>query len=117
MKLTKDMFDFEKYDYFAGSTFSGKDPVDVFHAGAWVPPVDGACMYELARALKPKPRYILLNEDEKLQAGDQQAYMYNGKLYWDGALRRRSRGVRDPRCVGQGAVVLAGDIWRRKVQK
>jgi hypothetical protein len=33
MKLTKDMFDFEKYDYFAGSTFSGKDPVDVFHAG------------------------------------------------------------------------------------
>ena len=64
MKLTKDMFDFEKYDYFAGSTFSGKDPVDVFHAGAWVPPVDGACMYELARALKPKPRY---NEGEKLR--------------------------------------------------
>lgn len=55
MRLTKDMFDFEKYDYFAGSTFSDKDPVDVFHAGAWVPPVDGACMYELARALKPLP--------------------------------------------------------------
>lgn len=104
MKLTKDMFDFEKYDYFAGSTFSGKDPVDVFHVGAWVPPVDGACMYELARALKPKPRYILLNEGEKLQAGDQQAYMYNGKLYWDGALSR----------LDSVAVVLAGDIWRRK---
>lgn len=112
MKLTKDMFDFEKYDYFAGSTFSGKDPVDVFHVGAyeWVPPVDGACMYELARALKPKPRYILLNEGEKLQAGDQQAYMYNGKLYWDGVGEHL-------RQAGHVAVVLAGDIWRRKVQE
>lgn len=110
MKLTKDMFDFEKYDYFAGSTFSGKDPVDVFHAGAWVPPVDGACMYELARALKPKPRYILLNEGEKLEVGDQEAYMAymsDGKLRWGVALK----------CVDQGAVVLAGEIWRRKVQE
>jgi hypothetical protein len=99
MKLTKDMFDFEKYDYFAGSTFSGKDPVDVFHAGAWVPPVDGACMYELARALKPKPRYILLNEGEKQQVGDQQ-YMERmmfalERIANDAARRRHLKKERD----------------------
>lgn len=105
MKLTKDMFDFERYDYFAGSTFSGKDPVDVFHAGAWVPPVDGACMYELARALKPKPRYILLNEGEKRLPGDQLLLQGHVKLEWGKPLTKDEYGP-----------VLAGEIWRRKVQ-
>ena len=116
MKLTKDMLDFEKYDYFAGSTFSGKDPVDVFHAGAWVPPVDGACMYELARALKPKPRYILLHEGEKRLPGDQLLLGHPpatrscrprpGKLEWGKPLTKDEYGP-----------VLAGEIWRRKVQE
>lgn len=104
MKLTKDMLDFEKYDYFAGSTFSGKDPVDVFHAGAWVPPVDGACMYELARTCKPKPRYILLNEGERLQVGDQQ-YSPLVKSWTPGIGNYLHQKVE------------AGEVWRRKVQE
>lgn len=104
MKLTKDMFDFEKYDYFAGSTFSDRDPVDVFHAGAWVPPVDGACMYELARAFKPKPRYILLNEGEKLQEGDQQ-YSPLVKSWCPGISNYLHQKVE------------SWEIWRRKVQE
>lgn len=106
MKLTKDMFDFEKYDYFAGTSFSGKDQVEVFHAGAWVPPVDGVCTYELSRKTKPPPRYILLNEGEPLKRGDECLEYSSSRFEW--------WPLGDDLVVGE---VEAGEIWRRKVQE
>lgn len=106
MKLTKDMFDFEKYDYFAGTSFSGKDQVEVFHAGAWVPPVDGVCTYELSRKTKPPPRYILLNEGEPLKPGDELLEQGHTSLKWGPPADHIVSGNVEP-----------GEIWRRKVQE
>lgn len=94
------MFDFEKYDYFDNLHLSSGEHAEWFNSiSQWVE-VRGPCS-GLCRKLKPPPRYILLNEGERLQAGDQQyAPLVNS---W-------APGISNP-----GAQeVCYGEVWRRK---
>lgn len=105
MKLTKNMFDFEKYDYRFGYP-SIKDEALFSGGSQWVSP-DNNSHQGLLRTPKPKPRYILLEEGEKLQAGDQEGY-------WDSGA-----GVCWYKPIQHGGThretVPPGEIWRRKV--
>lgn len=98
MKLTKDMFDFEKYDYFDELKPEMEKGAEWFgYSGHWAPltrHIIGLC-----RKLKPPPRYILLNEGEKLQAGDE--VFFNSTKDW---------------CLYSTITreVLPGEVWRRK---
>lgn len=101
MKLTKDMFDFEKYDYRFGYPCAG----DQYLLGdRWVDfhPLAQSNATAVLRTPKPPPRYILLNEGEKLQEGDE--YLEPG-LPW----KRLSKNSQ--------VVVFGNEIWRRKVQE
>ena len=97
MKLTKDMFDFEKYDYFDHLHLPSGEHAEWFDMGQWFE-VRGPCS-GLCRKLKPPPRYILLNEGEKLQAGDE--VFFNSTKDW---------------CLYSTITreVLPGEVWRRK---
>lgn len=97
MKLTKEMFDFEKYDYF--DRLPTGEYAECFDMGQWVE-VHGPCS-GLCRKLKPPPRYILLNEKEALQAGDQ----YYSPLVnsWQAGIG--NSGTRK---------ACSGEVWRRK---
>lgn len=97
MKLTKDMFDFEKYDYYTKWAPSSCYLSDV-KSMLWQPPRDGL-PDGLYRVNKPPPRYILLNEGEKLQAGDE--VFFNSTKDW---------------CLYSTITreVLPGEVWRRK---
>ncbi len=94
MKLTKDMFDFEKYDYQVCMTTSVSDP-----EWSFVCRNNDETGLALYRKLKPPPRYILLNEGEKLQAGDE--VFFNSTKDW---------------CLYSTITreVLPGEVWRRK---
>lgn len=94
MKLTKDMFDFEKYEY-AVESVAGKEWLT--STEGWV--IDKAHGVGLTRSPKPPPRYILLNEGEKLQAGDE--VFFNSTKDW---------------CLYSTITreVLPGEVWRRK---
>lgn len=71
MKLTKEMFDFEKYDYSFGALSANKEYINIV-SGAWSQayPSDEGGSPRIMRELKPPPRYILLNEGEILQEGE-----------------------------------------------
>lgn len=102
MKLTKDMFDFEKYEYFTkwapnSNYLCGIEPM------RWQPPKDNL-PDGLYRREKPPPRYILLNDGENLRAGDQQ-YSPLVKSWTPGIGNYLHQKVE------------AGEIWRRKVQE
>lgn len=102
MKLTADMFDFEKYDYFGHLHLHPGECAEWFNSiGQWVE-VRGSCG-GLCRKPKPPPRYILLNEGEKLQDGDEEAHTepLSGRLMWEVFW------------VGSG-IVKVNQIWRRK---
>lgn len=105
MKLTKEMFDFEKYDYF--DRLPTGEYAECFDMGQWVE-VHGPCS-GLCRKLKPPPRYILLNEGEKLQAGDQRGWpSADGfSLKWINPLTQADAELRS----------LPGEVWRRKDTK
>lgn len=102
MKLTKEMFDFEKYDYFDCMTVAdGGERLDRSRGfpGEWVPISE--IHYGLCRKLKLPPRYILLNEGEALQAGDQ---------YYSPLVNSWQAGIGN-----SGArKACSGEIWRRK---
>ena len=107
MKLTKDMFDFEKYDYHLYWAGGLKPGVEVFNINAqrWAEQVYPGDSYNLVRILKAPPRYILLNEGEKLQPGDE---------YHAGYVNGWSPGSITP---GDSVSVRPKEIWRRKVQE
>ena len=104
MKLTAEMFDFEKYDYSYGTVAAGVEYLNTVSCG-WMntyPNVENERM-RIMRTLKPPPRYILLNEGEKLQDGDEEAHRepLSGRLMWEAFW------------VGSG-IVKVNQIWRRK---
>lgn len=109
MKLTADMFDFEKYDYEV--SLACTDPQWQFltrnHDGdlIWLRCSVNEVGYGLYRRPKPPPRYILLNEGEKLQPGDE---------YHAGYVNGWSPGSITP---GDSVSVRPKEIWRRKVQE
>lgn len=110
MKLTADMFDFEKYEYFDSSTPKDGEWWDDQEklwkkAGGWWGP--SAMLYGLCRkprTPKPPPRYILLNEGEKLQEGDE-------FFAYDGIHPRMWHEM-----PGRTNDVQKREVWRRKVQ-
>ena len=104
MKLTKDMFDFEKYDYFTKWTPNSDYLCDV-KSMLWQPPRDDL-PDGLYRRKKPPPRYILLNEGEPLKRGDEGLEQGHSSLEWGPPV--------DHLVIGN---VEAGEIWRRKVQE
>ncbi len=102
MKLTADMFDFEKYDYFDCLTVAdGGERLDrsCGFPGVWVPISE--THYGLCRKPKPPPRYILLNEGEKPQSGDQRLMM--DPRMWSAPLEDDGYSQ-----------ILPGEVWRRK---
>lgn len=105
MKLTKEMFDFEKYEYSFGEISADKEYINTV-IGAWTLayPSGESGRLRIMRALKPPPRYILLNEGEALQAKDQ-------RLLLDYPRKWASPLVDDGLEYGQ---VLPGEVWRRK---
>lgn len=96
MKLTKEMFDFEKYDYYTKWAPSSCYLSDV-KSMLWQPPRDDL-PDGLYRVNKPPPRYILLNEGEKLQFGDEILVDWSWKPISAEAVR----------------MVVPGEVWRRK---
>ena len=119
MKLTKDMFDFEKYEYFTkwapnSNYLCGIEPM------RWQPPKDNL-PDGLYRREKPPPRYILLNEGEKLEVGDEYHAGYingwsPGSITPGASERVRPKEIwrRKP---DDYIKVRTGEIWRRKVQE
>lgn len=103
MKLTKDMFDFEKYDYRFGYP-SIKDEALFSGGSQWASP-DNNSHQGLLRTPKPLPRYILLNEGEKLQEGDE-------FFAYDGIHPRMWHEM-----PGRTNDVQKREVWRRKVQE
>ena len=102
MKITAEMFDFEKYDYSFGAISADKEYANIVN-GAWTQAYlsdEGGSM-RIMRKLKPPPRYILLNEGEALQAGDQ----YYSPLVnsWQAGIG--NSGTRK---------ACSGEVWRRK---
>lgn len=113
MKLTADMFDFEKYEYMTAMAVT--EPqwsfVTCNHDGdtIWLPCSSHAPGYGLYRKELRPLRYILLNEGEKRQPGDQLLQRLLSAQYgplWSAPLKPDDYGP-----------VLAGEIWRRKVQE
>lgn len=104
MKLTKDMFDFEKYEYRIGYP-SIKDEALFSEGSQWGRP-DNNAHQGLIRTPKPKPRYILLNEGESLKRGDECLEYSSSRFEWG--------PPGDHIIIGE---VEAGEIWRRKVQE
>lgn len=102
MKLTKDMFDFEKYDYRFGYPCEGDQ---CLLGERWVDfhPLAQGHATTLLRMPKPKPRYLLLNEGEKLRPGDE---------YHSGYVSGWCSGSITP---GDSVSVMRGEIWRRVV--
>lgn len=114
MKLTKDMFDFEKYEFFLSKLSAGDEYLNMVTA-TWLRAGQFDYDLRITRVPKPPPRYILLNEGEKRLPGDQllrlpgdQLLLLQGhvKLEWGKPLTKDEYGP-----------VLAGEIWRRKVQE
>jgi len=107
MKLTKDMFDFEKYDYHLYWAGGLKPGVEVFNINAqrWAEQVYPGDSYNLVRILKAPPRYILLNEGEQLQEGDE-------FFAYDGIHPRMWHEM-----PGRTNDVQKREVWRRKVQE
>lgn len=104
MKLTKDMFDFEKYDYRWGYPTIADE---ILGSDGWVTPDLASANRTLLRTPKPPPRYILLNEGEQLQEGDERAFRYkDGHVEWVVAAK-----------LVLGLRVCTNEIWRRKVQE
>lgn len=70
MKLTPDMFDFEKYDYFNYQGYqSTPDPeTENLDNDGWC---KGGYGYGIFRKLKEPTYYRLLNEGERIQNGDE----------------------------------------------
>lgn len=102
MKLTAEMFDFEKYEY-AVESVAGKEWLT--STEGWV--IGKAHGVGLTRSPKPPPRYILLNEGEALQAGDQRAWpSADGfSLKWLNPLTQENAELKPS---------LRGEVWRRK---
>ena len=100
MKLTKEMFDFEKYDYFNHLHLPSGEHAEWFDMGQWFE-VRGPCS-GLCRKLKPPPRYILLNEGEALQAGDQ---------YYSPLVNSWQAGIGNSSYTRKAC---SGEVWRRK---
>lgn len=103
MKLTKDMFDFEKYEFFLSKLSAGDEYLNMVTA-TWLRAGQFDYDLRITRVPKPPPRYILLNEGEKLQEGDQQ-YSPLVKSWCPGISNYLSQKV-EP-----------WEIWRRKVQE
>lgn len=107
MKLAKDMFDFEKYDYRWGYPTIADE---ILGSDGWVTPDLASANRTLLRTPKPPPRYILLNEGEKRQPGDQllRQRLLDGQyeLLWSAPLK-----------PDDYTEVRTGEIWRRKVQE
>lgn len=112
MKLTKDMFDFEKYDYFDSSSPKDGEWWDDQEklwkkAGGWWGPsamLNGLC--RKPRTPKLPPRYILLNEWDPLKPGDELLEQGHTSLEWGPPADHIVSGNVEP-----------GEIWRRKVQE
>lgn len=105
MKLTRDMFDFEKYAYRLGYPCAG----DQYLLGdRWVDfhPLAQSNATAVLRTPKPPPRYILLNEGEPLKRGDECLEYSSSRFEWG--------PPGDHIIIGE---VEAGEIWRRKVQE
>lgn len=105
MKLTKDMFDFEKYDYRFGYPCAG----DQYLLGdRWVDfhPLAQRNATAVLRTPKPLPRYILLNEWDPLKPGDELLEQGHTSLEWGPPADHIVSGNVEP-----------GEIWRRKVQE
>lgn len=107
MKLTKEMFDFEKYDYFdelKPEMAKGTEWLDSW--GDWAPLTKHTISLPralcLCRQPKPLPRYILLNEGEMLQAEDEMYLGSGEESQWGALIILNHR-----RC-------LRGEVWRRK---
>lgn len=98
MKLTADMFDFEKYEYRWGYPTMADE---IRGYDSWVTPDLASATTTLLRTPKPSPRYILLNAGEMLQSGDE---YHSG--YAHGWQKRSS-------VAPVRATVLPGEIWRR----
>lgn len=108
MKLTADMFDFEKYDYHLYWAGGLKPGVEVFNINAqrWAEQVYPGDSYNLVRILKAPPRYILLNEWDPLKPGDELLEQGHTSLEWGPPADHIVSGNVEP-----------GEIWRRKVQE
>lgn len=102
MKLTKDMFDFEKYDYSFRRMSTGDEYLNMVTA-TWLRAGQFDYDLRITRVPKPPPRYILLNEGEKLQEGDE--------CYVGGSPSRWAKNT------FLGVESQAHEIWRRKVQE
>jgi len=106
MKLTKDMFDFERYDYAVNTPKHGDE---YFYNGAWWrydQDSIGILPVAVWRTLKLPPRYILLNEGEPLKPGDELLEQGHTSLKWGPPADHIVSGNVEP-----------GEIWRRKVQE
>jgi hypothetical protein len=104
MKLTADMFDFEKYEYRWGYYKNAGDEALFGEGSQWTIPL-GNSTPALMRTPKPPPRYILLNEGEKLQKGDE-------FFAYDGIHPRMWHEM-----PGRTNDVQKREVWRRKVQE
>ncbi len=107
MKITAEIFDFEKFDYASQPDGVGWEYLNT--SGSWQP-ASGAraapitsVRASLYRRLKPPPVFMLLNEGEALQAEDQ-------RLLVDYPRKWARPLVDDGDEYGQ---VLPGEVWRR----
>lgn len=103
MRLTKDMFDFGKYEFFLSKISAGDEYLNMVTA-TWLRAGQFDHDLRITRVPRPPPRYILLNEGEKLQEGDQQ-YSPLVKSWCPGISNYLPQKV-EP-----------WEIWRRKVQE